>query len=634
MGEVEGARYYYVVLYDASGQSVKYLYPDGPGSIAVYGCYFEEGTYTITAYATSSSSQSETSVATVTVTAPGTRPAAPAVTAETTEVVMDAELPFIINATGADMVTMRIGDSGAFDPIAVNGSSTFRWPDDALWEGWQKYSFAVRVNGVWSPFSEPILVNTVPAATMPKPVLDMPETLTAGHDLVISIAAVEGAEHYSIILKDPQGIWLNDQNAHGTTGVTFTFPGYLFAPGTYDIIVPVSGSIDGVYVNNTTYASISVTAGDRPAAPAVTAEAEYALSGSSYAFTIDTTGADKVAVRCMAPDMMVPAASHYELTATGDSTTWTHSYSGPDSMRVKYCFSVCVDGVWSPWSETHTVTIVDELPVQPPVITCADSFLAGEDIVFTVQAPEGAVSCQWELTGSESPVTGSISDTGDTTLSALDYTLPAADNYLLTVTATFEDGSTTQAEHAFAITGARPTAPDITLSEYCVEPGQTTTLTISAAGASQVCLRNKTSGERFLLDVSDGQVAYTFSADTRGSYSINASALCGTQWSTWSSTCCVVVEYPLSNPVCSAPDTISLGSDLIVTIEPVDYALRCRIDVYTTTGAHVTSVEAAPAGGEYTISGDLLESGLYTLRVNATNEWYNSVTSLQVFVEP
>lgn len=627
IGEVEGARDYYIELLDPSGYSVKNLYLDDSGSVAFYGCDLAEGTYTVEAYASSYNMKGTVAKATVTVTAPGTRPSAPAVTAETTEVVMYDPLPFVIDVTGADMVTMRIGDSDVFEPVAVSGN-TFRWSDDALWEGWQKYSFAVRVNGVWSPFSEPILVNAVPAAVMAQPVLDMPATLAAGHDLVVNVAALEGAENYDAILTTSDIGWAEDLYMNGTNGATFTFPGYFMTLGTCSVRVNASGYVNDEYVSNNTVVEVSITAGNQPAAPVVTAETEYTLSGSSYAFTIDTTGADKVAVRYMAPDILMPAASHYELTATGDSTTWTHSYSGPDSMRVKYCFSVCVDGVWSPWSETHTVTIVDELPVQPPVITCGESFLAGEDVVFSVEAPEGAASCSWQIVSGESVLEGTFADGYTATLSALEYDMAAGD-YLLTVTASLEDGRTTQAEHAFTVTGTRPAGPRITLGKYCVEPGESTTLTVSVPGASKAYIFCRTTGETFLLDVTDGQAVCTFSTDVKCDCYIRAAALYGTQWSAMGSQALLVVEYPLADPVVSVPESIVLGSDLVVSVEPVMHATNCYVEVYTGAGSYIARINADPAGGDFVISGELLTTtGPYKIRVVASNSWYGVESEL------
>lgn len=212
-----------------------------------------------------------------------TVPAAPTVKANKTEPLLGEWVYFTITAPGAQKVRTQFGRNIGYD-----------WEHDTEGDvtelsycfnvgGLFSAAFSVLVDGVWSPYSEPIAMTVTQYGELEDPEIILPDEITAGEDLTVSWSAVENAQRYAVNLYsvDEDGeSWYVD--GFYTTETEYEIPGHFIAQGDYliKVIAENPGYCDGS-------ASAEFTAG------AAAADYQYRISSGNAVIT-GYIGGDKV----------------------------------------------------------------------------------------------------------------------------------------------------------------------------------------------------------------------------------------------------------------------------------------------------------------------------------------------------
>ena len=201
---------------------------------------------------------------TYTVTAAGEQPGAPAVTVDQTEVPVGGSATFTIVAPGADRLSLKRTNWETYDfPANASGTTQSQEYFDSYDEGEVSVSYAARVDGVWSPYSEPIIITVTSQGTLadPTPVIGGP--VKAGQDFTVSWDAVEGAEEYRAVLSrysdEGSSISYVTQEDVVAPATSATFSGSSIQPGNYKITV--FSAADG-WSEGSGYADFTVEEGD------------------------------------------------------------------------------------------------------------------------------------------------------------------------------------------------------------------------------------------------------------------------------------------------------------------------------------------------------------------------------------
>ena len=185
-----------------------------------------------------------------------------------------------------------------------------------------------------------------------KPEVTVPEIITQGENLTITIGETENISYYYVYLYDNRGSQIRYRSTEKAGEVTFY--GYSLPLGTVRVEVEAYGKNNG---SSRTTRYLTVEAGTRPSAPTVTPpESLTASAGNYFTFLIEKEGAEKGAVRYYrigAPNDLY--YDEFNLSET-EPTAWRgYQYNGGN--RYAYSFAVLKDGIWSEWSLFTVITI-------------------------------------------------------------------------------------------------------------------------------------------------------------------------------------------------------------------------------------------------------------------------------------
>ena len=289
----------------------------------------------------------------------GMRPIAPIVTVNKSNVNPQEEFTFTINSPGGELLAWYAYED---EPFSGNGSYEIGLPvidditlitDEKFEDGDYYYTFSLLKEGQWSAWSEPVLIHV--ENKLPLPTLIVPERNSLGNDVSVVIEPVEGANQYDIILYNAYGVEVSWKTLHNTEGGEVIFEGYLFNSATYTIKASVCV---GNSWSNYAEAVFTVIDTSRPNAPIATVEKNTVFAKTDYCFTITSTDATKVVVRSYCSSATFDV-SYKILNMTGDILYWSDK-KNVAGVTWNYAFAVQVDGVWSPWSTTQRVSIVNE----------------------------------------------------------------------------------------------------------------------------------------------------------------------------------------------------------------------------------------------------------------------------------
>lgn len=346
---VENASSYSLGIFKSDGWSTGFDDESTIGTETFSGSHFEPGDYTIKVRAYSSDYSSSTSEKAFTIT--GTKPTTPTVSVNKQDVKEREHYVFTINTENAD--ALRYREYGNIYDINVLEDET-QWSTYSNNAGNYEYSFAVRRNGVWSAWSEPITINVTNYEPLLAPEISVTSPLESRRDLVVSLSKVEDATSYWIYLSKTDGTLSFSQTVYPQDTIVCTFPGYRITSGTYDVSAYASNS----NVNSpTTRKTITIAETDGLQTPTVTPpENTTVASGSYVSFVIGSSETDTIAVRYFTPGNTNGISYSTKAAQEGQNeTSWSLYFSG--SAR-KYSFAVRKDGVWSEWSEFITISSI------------------------------------------------------------------------------------------------------------------------------------------------------------------------------------------------------------------------------------------------------------------------------------
>lgn len=317
-----------------------------------YGYDSEPGEYRIKVLAHSYDYATSTSEKTFFIT--GERPDSPAVSVDKEAVRVNEYCTFTIDTPNAERIRYSIYNYSS-NYINVLEDET-QWTTYFYSSGSYECRFAVKRNGIWSAWSEPIeiTVTTNPSPEPPEaPEISVLEPVGNGRDLIIALSAVENATSYHISVGKTDDTLSVDSSVNPEKIEGWAIPGYRITPGQYVI---KAYALNGDSRSEETQTIITVPSSARPAAPSVIVPENTVFNSSTYVkFTIDTTDAELVMMRYFTVGNTNNISyGSMNLEEGQESFTWNIYFSGSSK---KYSFAVLKDGVWSEWSDFTTITM-------------------------------------------------------------------------------------------------------------------------------------------------------------------------------------------------------------------------------------------------------------------------------------
>ena len=589
-----------------------------PRTISYSGTDYEPGTYRFRVTAESNDYSSSSSEVTFRITGNKAQWIQPAVSE--TEVTAGDTVTFEFETSNVDAIKYRLyhyEDNNAEQEWYGNGSinvleDTTKWSTRLNRAGEVSCEFAALINGRWTAWTQEIRIIVNNSGEMELPEVEMPDTLPIGRDLTVTVGPAARAEQYNIYLYNSNGTNIASRYLYGNAGGTVTFDGYGLALGRNRVEMEIYTGSSWYTVQK--YFTV-VSNSERPQAPEVIQDTSVGRVNVRYGFTINTTGADKVAVRYYREDD-TNRISYTSVNATGDLTQWYHTRDTAGTTW-KYAFSVCAEGTWSPWSRTCSVSISDREQLGNTTIHTNDTLEAGRDLYISFDEVDNAESYELYLYKPD----GNYSHWYDVSPGAerriMGYDLIPG-TYRIRVTASATDYESSTTEKTFRITGTRPSAPDVSVSSTEVFSGETFTFVIDSAGAEEITYRYTTlngGGSSGTLNVLTDSTVWDTSASSDRAYSF--SMLKDGKWSAWTTPIdiAVAVRPVLAVPEVTIPGTVIQGEDLTVTVGQVENATEYDISLYNNRDQRIASRYLSTAGNAV-FSGYLLPTG--SVRVQVT----------------
>lgn len=608
---VENAKSYQYVLRDVSGASLVWHSDITPGEQTYYGYQFQPGTYRIVITAQSTEYKSSSAEHTFTV-SPNPKSAINA-SVDHTAIDQGESITFTIDTTGAEEVRYTTSDPFSASVIKVF-SDTTTWITSPG-AGTRSYRFSALIDGHWTAWSEPITVKIKETEPMPAPVLTIPESLNVGQDLTVTVEDIPGANYYQVYLLNGRGTEIASYYRNGSNGDTFTFEGYLLSAGTFKVRVYANGRNR----SNESSSSLRVLSGTRPDAPEATLGSEAIYANRSFAFAVPSENAQQVAVRRY-QEGSTNNVYYDKLNATSLETRWSTTLNTV-GQTWHYTFAVQIDGVWSPWSSTVTVTVQEQPSLAAPVIHAENSYTAGDGFAISFDAVENADSYYVEIYNAATNLHITSYESAEPRQIAYEgYELEPV-GYRLTVTARSAEYKNSKTEHIFTVLPNPTPAPSVSVDHTSVYMGERYTFTIDTTGAEELRYKrsNYSSSDQRINVLEDTTRWTTYSSSaTEARYQF--AVLKDGHWSSWSEPVIITVKAlePLAEPAFTLPETLTAGQDLPVQVDAVPGAKYYYIYLLSARGAQISSRTLHDAaGGTVVFDGYLLSAGVVKVRVNA-----------------
>lgn len=629
---VENAEKYDYWLTDESG-SGKYGNSTAAGTYAYSGHEYEAGVYTLRVTASAAAYMKGTT--TVNFEIIGTKPAAPAASVNMAEAAKNQNFTFDIDTTGVELLRYSerynitaTGSNGSSGEITVLEDQT-KWTTYESVAGLHTYSFAVYKDGKWSAWSEPLEV-TISDSSLPKATFTVSSGLKAGQDMTVTVNAVEGANYGYVYLYNSRGASVCSSKRVDGAGSAVTIDGYYLTQGSYTVKVMMYGNSGSSEATSSVY----VSSGTRPAAPVVTPETDLGRVSVYYTFDIPSTGVEQAVVRYYR-EGNTSNVGYYAITVAGDVTTWK-DYKSTAGEAWYYAFAVKKDGVWSPWSASHRVSITSRAQLAEVKLRVPETVETGENVAvsFTgvsnadsyrmyIYRPDGSYDYWTAYPGVERVFGG--------------YAL-AEGTYRIAVVASGAEYDDSTAEATFVVSGARTAAPKVSVDVTEVYTNEVFTFTIDTANAEGLMYRYTwvTSGSTSTgsINVLSDSTVWESSSGSSGVRKVEFCVCRDGRWSAWSTPVAITINArpALPAPTFTVPASVQQGQNLTVTVDPVEGASHYYIDVYDGRGSGITSSYLNASAGEVTILGYRLPVGSLRVDVEAYSS-ANGYSETSRFVE-
>ena len=625
--EVANAERYWVQLWHDNngtrGEFIKGFDPEGE-TFATLEHVLEPGSYRIVVLAIAEGYENGQSVDTgFTVT--GALAAPPILTLDAEKYVYGSKITYTITAEGAEAIRLRyygIGDDGdswnqsfAFD---ADGTTTV-YEADFYTAGSFSAVASVKVNGLWSAWSEPVPFEVRYLGELAAPVIEMKGSYAAGEEITVSWNSVENAEGYSVDLYDGTGEYL--RSFYPGTGTTVTISEVLEA-GDYQ--VRVYARTEG-YKQSQSTASFRVS-GELAAPPVLRLDAETYAAGSKITYTIAAENAELIRLSISGiTDEGYPYSDSYEFLPDGLTTTEEKYFYTAGSFTA--VASVKVNGAWSAWSEPVPFEVRYLGELDAPVLSMRDSYIAGAEIEVSWSAVENAESYGVSLYDSKgNHVKNWWVDVPETSV-VVDMALDAG-NYVVSVYARKQGWeSSEEARKEFAVTGQLAEGPSFTVESYTVVTGKNATFTVFMEGATKFRLL---CDERVTEHAAENGAA-TITRTLYGSHkqvTAQISACVNGIWTDYGpSQTIYIVDKPLLGAVkVTLPEIVRAGEDIEIIWEPVEHAENYSVMVETTDEETVwyDYIYAETEECRTVIPAGELKQGSYVLHVVAMAQEYSA----------
>ena len=631
---VEDADDCYVTLYriydESFVQSWRLEDASHENTITLPGYYLQKGNYRLEVVAYSSLRSRSQSEARFSVT--GAFSDAPVVNVDETSVKTGEQFSFTINDEGAEEIYYEVKSTNGYrwpDSITVLDNPVI-WTQSSSDTGTFEYRFCTRKDERWSAWSDPISVTVTEGDALAAPAVDVPNSLRLGEDMRVNVSPVEGATGYRVYLYNSRGEQILNEGINRPEGGTVTFPGYRLSRDTYRVAVKANSST----ASSQTEVSVIVSQGERPAAPDVIAETETGQVNNYYSFTVSTEDAEKAVARYYRQGN-TNNVNYRAFDVTGSETVWRDRSSQP-GITLNYAFAVCVDGVWSSWSDTKRVTVTDREQLQPVTINVPTNAEAGQDVYYSFAGVENADYYNLALYYPDGNTIGWTAYS-ETEQRIAGYNLTPG-VYRVVVTAYGANYTESRTERSFTVSGKRAEGPVISVSNAEVFVDEAFTFLISTENAEEAayCRYSDRYGKNTgTLNVLSDVTAWDTSAYYAGAYYYSFAVLREGKWSAWSDPIAITVNTrpTLDPPVFNMSSRISQGSDLSVEVMPMDGISYYYVYLFNNRGQQVYNYHLNDAG-TVVLRGYLLKPGDYRVSVEAYGTQHGqSMASKNVTVE-
>lgn len=615
---VDGADYYEVRFRQYYNDSSIYSWYHEEAipsqDLIVPGYYLTQGNYRIqvTAYsAERGNSSKEVSVQMV-----GSREQWTQPTISSTEVLPDDNFTFEFITSGIGEIRYRLyynGDNNWSRNGTINVyESTTRWTTSIGTAGEYYYIFSARINDHWTAWTSPVYITVIDEGTMVLPDVDLSDILPLGQDLTVTVGSMEKSRNMYVRLYNSNDTRVGSKYLSGNMGGTVTFDGYSLSLGINRVEVEIYTGNNWYYIKK----QFTVTNNARPQAPEVTPDTDVGRANVRFGFTVNSSGADKIAVRYYQEDNTNNI--YYDTkNSTGDETYWYHTCETSGTIW-KYAFSVQVNDTWSPWSQNYTVRISNREQLSNTAIHAESNIEAGQDLYVSFNEVDNAEFYTMYLeypNGNHSYWDSAIPNT-ERRFVGYDLT---PGTYRIVVTASSIEYESSTTEKTIRVTGTRPAAPEVHVSSHEVFPDETFTFVIDSAGAEEIAYRSYytnggyNSGTLSVWMISDPTVWET-STYGSGNMQYSFSTLKDGKWSAWSTPIEITVKTrpALDAPVVTVPGSITQGENLTVTVGAVENAISYYVYLYDNRERQI-SYKSLNSAGSVTFSGYRLPLG--SLRV-------------------
>lgn len=385
--------------------------------------------------------------------------------------------------------------------------------------------------------------------------------------------------------------------------------------------------------------------GDRAAAPAVTCEKAEIYMGDNAYFTIATPGADACKIKRTDRNGY---SEYFTIEAQGNSSRWSNSWYGEDTITITYKFSKRTGDKWSDWSEPIEINFREKPRLDSPVIHASSSWMAGQDITFSFDEVENATRYSVEIINTlDNRYLYGFSDeeaVPNTELTVPGY-LFSAGQYKIRVHALADKYESNSTERTVTVRGTKPNGPGFTVESYpCIESHAVFSVNTENAESLQVRRMisdeydaerfNRLSGETIPVIDDMTQWDYYISSSSEGEILIVAfSVKVDGIWSDWSTESYEIAGLPPLDPVViHVPDTIEAGADFSITIDSVENATEYEYGIYLTDDDEALLYDSSyKPFGEIYIGGYELDPGEYTIKAWAYSEDYVNSKNEETF---
>ena len=547
-----------------------------------------------------------------------------------TEIMANDLVTFEFDTTGVESIKYSVkyyynGKKNYWGPASGSINvmeNTTKWSNDIKYSDIEEvdYKFSAMIDGRWTAWTDEIQIKVLDATEeVILPTIELQETHPLGEDLDVTIGSADDTvQRISIYVYNSNGIHVAEKYLSGNAGGTVTFDGYGLTLGRNSVYVQIyTGSR---WLSTEKYFTV-ITNNSRPSAPEVMPQTEIGRVNVSYAFTVDSAGADKLAVRYYREDN-TNNLNYTTAEVTGEKTTWSHRINTA-GQTWKYSFALRVNGVWSPWSKVYSVAISDREQLAKTDIHVQETVNAGQDVYVTFDAVENAETYTAYLYKPDGNSEYWYDADPNVEKCYRGYNLVPG-TYRISVTASSADYESSTTEKTFRVVGDRPAAPHVVVSSEEAFTGETFTFTIECTDAEEIAYRRFNNGntsysQSGILNVlSDPTIWDTSCSEGDISAGYSFAVLKDGQWSSWSTPKAVTIKArpALAEPEVTVPEFITQGENLTITIGEAEDISYYYVYLYDNRGSQIR-YRSTEKAGEMTFSGYSLPLGTVRVEVRA-----------------